>query len=260
MLKIDLSGRRALVCGASGGIGAETARSLAGAGARVVLLARSEDKLKSLLSELPGSGHQALTLDLVNVDSIARTLGPLGLEDDPISILICNAGGPKAGPLLEAQVTEMNQAFAVHVLANQALAKVVVPGMRALKYGRIINVISTSVKIPIPNLGVSNTIRAAVASWAKTLANELGPDGITVNNVLPGYTNTDRLQNLAENAAKRSGQTESEIREAWRKTIPAARFAEPHETAAAIAFLASPLASYINGVNLPVDGGRTGCL
>jgi len=136
----------------------------------------------------------------------------------------------------------------------------VLPGMKRAGYGRIINIISTSVKQPIPGLGVSNTIRGAVANWAKTLAGELGPFGITVNNVLPGATCTARLDALIEGKAKKAGVTVAEIGEQMKAAIPARRFAQPEELACAVAFLASPSAGYINGINLPVDGGRTSCL
>lgn len=260
MLKIDLTGYRALVCGASGGIGAETAKALAASGAQVVALARNEARLQQLVKSLPGGGHQVLVADLSQPNSWLNPLQAILKTGGPIEILICNAGGPKGGPLIQAEPQEFLANFQTHVLANQILAQTLVPGMRERQYGRIINVISTSVKVPIVNLGVSNTIRAAVASWAKTLANELAADGITVNNVLPGFTETDRLASLAQAAAERTKVSVSQVYENWRATIPAGRFAQASETAASIAFLASPLAAYVNGVNLPVDGGRTGCL
>ncbi|MCB0407275.1 MAG: SDR family oxidoreductase [Bdellovibrionales bacterium] len=260
MLNIDLSGYRALVCGASKGIGAETARTFAQAGARVTLVARSEADLKEVLQSLSGDGHQILALDLNDTQKIAEQLEKTDLKNHPYTILVCNAGGPKAGPLVEAEAQSFLDGFKTHVLANQTLAQALLPGMKAKKYGRIINIISTSVKIPIPNLGVSNTIRGAVANWAKTLANEVGEFGITVNNVLPGFTETERLETLIQAASERFNQTPEQIAETWKGYIPTKRFAKPQETAQTIAFLASPLASYINGINLPVDGGRTGSL
>ena len=172
-------------------------------------------------------------------------------------ILINNTGGPKGGPIFSAEVNEFTQAFSNHLVCNQILVQNVVPGMKEAGYGRIINIISTSVKQPIDGLGVSNTIRGAVASWSKTLANELGPFGITVNNVLPGFTATDRLEDIIGNAAKRFGGSEEEASKFMKNLVPARRFAEPSEIANAVAFLASEAASYINGINLPVDGGRT---
>lgn len=260
VVNIDLSGHRALVCGASKGIGAQSAILLAESGAKVTLMARSEDGLKKTLEQMPNRGqHQLLPFDLMITEGI-RAAVENTIGSDPYSILICNTGGPKAGPLSEADAENLEAGFRMHVLANQKLLEAVLPGMKQKEYGRIINVISTSVKIPIPNLGVSNTIRGAVANWAKTLSMELGTFGITVNNVLPGYTQTERLEALISAASSRLGKSEDEIIAMWKGKVPAGRFGDPKETAAAITFLASPLAGYINGVNLPVDGGRTGSL
>ena len=256
MIQLNLTGKKALVCGASGGIGEATARLFAEAGAEVILLARSEDKLIQLLQELPGSGHQYLCLDLANTHEVQNRIEKV-LVNGPIHILVHNSGGPKGGALIEAKPEEFHTAFQNHLISAQTLAHLLVPGMRAEKYGRIINVISTSVKAPIPNLGVSNTIRGAMASWAKSLANEVALHGITVNNVLPGYTLTSRLESLRKATADRLKITESEVEKNWLASIPAGRFAKAEETAAAITFLASPLAAYINGINVPVDGGRT---
>ena len=261
-VEIDLTGKTALVCGASRGIGAQTAIAMAEAGAQVILVARSEDGLKGTLQKMPNSEkHQCLSLDITKTSEIAGSVKSAAANcEAPVSILLCNSGGPKAGPLSEADTDQLATGFQAHVLANQALLEAVLPGMKSLEYGRIITVLSTSVKIPIPNLGVSNVIRGAVANWAKTLSMELASSGITVNNVLPGYTETERLDVLVEAAAGRMGKTEEEIVALWKSKVPAGRFADPSETAAAITFLAAPLAGYINGVNLPVDGGRTGSL
>ncbi len=249
----QLQGRRALVCGASQGIGEATARILAGMGAQVTLVSRRREALELIQRELPGSGHQVLALDLNQTKQFETALqGSL-----PYHIVINNTGGPKAGPLLKATEEDFLQGFQAHVLAAQKLAQLTVPGMQDAGYGRFINVISTSVKAPIPNLGVSNTIRGAMANWAKTLAGEVGSFGITVNNVLPGYTRTPRFESLRKSAAEKNKISEAQVEEQWKAVIPAARFAEPSEVAMAIAFLASPAASYINGINLPVDGGRT---
>lgn len=247
---MDLQGKRALICGASQGIGAQTATALAKAGAQVVLLARSAEKLQALQKHI---GGEVVVADLAQPEALAKKLEAL----DPVHILVNNAGGPKAGPILEAEPVEFEAAFRTHILSAQRLVKWALPKMRADQYGRVINVISTSVKVPIANLGVSNTIRAAMANWAKTLSNELGPLGITVNNVLPGYTQTERLVQLAKATSEKTGKSIQDIEREWLSSIPLKRFAEPSETAAAIVFLASPLASYISGVNLPVDGGRT---
>lgn len=259
-MNISLSQRRALVCGASQGIGRAIAISFAKAGAQVVALARSEAGLKSLLQDLPGSGHQALVCDLANRaqlnDQLKQELSLRG----PITLIVNNAGGPKGGPLIEADGEEFSQALELHVLAAQKVLQLCLPAMKNEKYGRVLNVISTSVKIPIANLGVSNTIRGAMASWAKTMANELGPFGVTVNNLLPGFTKTERLNQLRAAAAHRLQSTEEQIEKSWLAQIPAGRFGEPEELASLATFLASPRASYINGVSIAVDGGRTGAL
>ena len=263
MMDLNLSGKTALVGGASRGIGAASARQLASQGARVIAMARSEEALSHLCSEL-GEGHSYLVVSdtegTTDIENLSEKVREKLREYGPISILICNSGGPPAGPIIKASQENFLSGFYNHVLVNQTLVQLLFLGMRDQGFGRIINIISTSVKIPIPNLGVSNTIRGAVASWSKTLANELGPFHITVNNVLPGFTNTERLHSLKEAAGKRLGQTTTEVEEMWKKTIPANRFADPRETAYAVGFLASPAASYINGVSLPVDGGRTGSL
>lgn len=259
---MELKGLKALVCGASQGIGRATALALAASGARVIALARDATQLQSLMAEMAPhmDSHASLPLDLGDLDRVASSLQGLMKSWGPIQILICNTGGPKSGPILEASDEEFLQAFKLHVLANQRLVRLLVPGMKEARYGRIINVISTSVKAPIPNLGVSNTIRAAVASWSKTLAGELGPFGITVNNILPGYTNTARLKALIENTARGQGKSLEQVETEWLSSIPLKRFAEAGETADSIAFLASPKAGYVTGINLPVDGGRTVCL
>ncbi len=260
-MDLSLEGRVALVGGASQGIGQATAHLLAERGAKVILLSRRPDVLETVRNSIPHpSRHRCFAIDMERTEELGLSLGRLILEVGPVSIWINNTGGPKAGPLAEATPAEMERAFRGHVLASQVILKTLIPGMKTLKYGRIINVLSTSVKTPLPNLGVSNIIRAAMANWAKTLSMELGPLGITVNNVLPGFTDTPRLANLASDAAARTGNSEDKIRSAWMETIPLRRLAEPKETAEAIAFLASPMASYISGVNLPVDGGRTGAL
>jgi len=260
MIQIDLTGKRALICGASQGIGEATALMFAKAGASVVLLARSEDKLAALVKKLeqlnPNQKHQFICLDLSSTAEIEIQISAL-LKSGPIHILVHNSGGPKGGALIDALPEDFFQAFQNHIGSAQTLAKLLVPGMKTEKFGRIINVISTSVKVPIPNLGVSNTIRGAMASWAKTLANEVGSYGITVNNILPGFTVTPRLESLRKATAEKMKIAESDVEKNWLATIPAARFAKPEETASAISFLASPLAGYINGINLPVDGGRT---
>lgn len=229
--------------------------ALAQAGAEVIALSRSEEDLKELLSAMPGK-CQYWAQDLGD-PALAMKVGQKLQDWGDIDIVVNNTAGPKGGPLVNAEVGELTKAFAEHIVPAHILMQALVPGMKRRKYGRIINIISTSVKVPLPNLGVSNTVRAAMANWSKTLAGELGPFGITVNNILPGYTATDRLDALKKASADREGKSVSDLEAAWLKTIPAGRFATPDETAQAVLFLAGPQAAYINGINLPVDGGRT---
>ncbi|CAM2066231.1 SDR family oxidoreductase [Sulfidibacter corallicola] len=258
-MNLDLTGKRALVCGASQGIGAAIAHQLACMGCTVIALARSEDKLANVLKSLPGKGHYSISLDIGDQELLEKSVAG-ELADGPIHILINNSGGPKPGPISQAEPEAFMAGFRNHILAASLLVRLLLPGMKEAGYGRIINIISTSVKVPIPHLGVSNTVRGAMANWAKTLSIEVAPFGITVNNVLPGFTDTPRLTALIEANAAKQGKPAEDVAEAWKQSVPAKRFAEPRETAAATAFLASPAAAYINGVNLPVDGGRTGCL
>jgi 3-oxoacyl-[acyl-carrier protein] reductase len=259
----SLSNRNALVCGSTQGIGKSTAFKLAQMGANVILLARNEEKLKATLAELPNNGsqnHQFLVADFSQPDSLKKNLEDFIAKGNVVNVLVNNTGGPKGGPIIEADISEFLDTFNQHLICNHILVQAVYKGMIAENYGRIINVISTSVKQPLPNLGVSNTIRGAVANWSKTLAGELGQYGITVNNVLPGATNTVRLQSIAEAKSSKTGESVSDIFEEMAGESPMKRIAKPEEVAAAIAFLASPEASYINGINVPVDGGRTKCL
>ena len=261
-MELSLSGKRALVGGASRGIGRATAFELASLGADVCCIARNREQLEQLTGQLDTSGGQAhdyIAGDSSKFESLAEQISQKAMQQ-AFNIVINNTGGPPDGPANSAQTEEFVSAFTQHVLCNQAILKAVLPGMRDSGYGRIINVISTSVKQPIPGLGVSNTIRGAVASWAKTLAGELGQFGITVNNVLPGFTETDRLDEVISAKSGRSGQTPEETAKAMKASVPLGRFGHPGETAAAIAFLASPAAAYISGINLPVDGGRTASL
>lgn len=258
-MDLNLADRHALVCGASEGIGRAAAHELALLGANVTVLARRQDKLDEVAAQLPRihakQQHAALAADLADADRLRAVLEPR-LTEHPFHILINNTGGPPGGRAIEAEASAYLDAFQRHLLANQQLAQLLSPGMRAAGWGRIINVISTSVKEPIVNLGVSNAIRGAVASWAKTLSRELGGDGITVNNVLPGYTRTSRLQQILSDRMAATGKDETTISAAMLASVPAGRFADAQEIAAAIAFLASPAAGYINGVSLAVDGGR----
>jgi 3-oxoacyl-[acyl-carrier protein] reductase len=261
-MNLNLTGKRALVCGGSKGIGLAAATELADLGAEIVLVARNEAALKERIAALPnpnGASHSYLIADFNDRDHLKKVVESF-VEQHPVQILINNTGGPAAGLVHKAQEEEFLQAFGQHVLCSQILVNAVLPGMRGSDYGRIVNVISTSVKQPIPGLGVSNTIRGAMGNWSKTLAGELAPDQITVNNVLPGATATDRLSEILSGRASKSGSTVKEVSSAWQATIPMRRFADPSEVGNAIAFLASPAASYITGTNVVVDGGRTGCL
>lgn len=250
-----------MVCGSTQGIGKATAIALANMGADLVLIARNEEKLKETLAEMPilstGQKHTHLIADFSHPIELQKVIENYLHQGNTIHILVNNSGGPKGGPIKDAHPDEFIAAFNQHLICNHILAQAIYPGMIAANYGRIINVISTSVKQPLPNLGVSNTIRGAVASWSKTLANELGQYGITVNNVLPGATNTARLQSIAQVKADQHQETVAAVFEEMAQETPMKRIAQPEEIAAAIAFLASPDASYINGINVPVDGGRT---
>ncbi|MCH2183259.1 MAG: SDR family oxidoreductase [Mariniblastus sp.] len=262
-MEINLSHRRAVVCGSSQGIGRAAAVELASLGANITLLARNRERLEAVIPELDvssGQSHSLIVADFSDADQVRDAIGQFVDEGNVAEILINNTGGPPGGTAMDAATDEFKVAFESHLLCNQTLVQALLPGMKSQGYGRIINVISTSVKQPIPGLGVSNTIRGAVASWAKTLATELGPFGITVNNLLPGMTQTARLDSIIASRAEASGQTVGQVAETMQAAIPARRFAEATEIAAAIAFLASPAASYVNGINLPVDGGRTQCL
>ncbi|WP_276499540.1 SDR family oxidoreductase [Pontibacter litorisediminis] len=262
-MNLNLKNKRALVCGSTQGIGKAIAVELAQLGASVTLIARNEEKLQQVAQELDTQQeqqHDYITADFSDPYDLNIRVQAY-LNDQPeVHILVNNTGGPAGGPITEAITDEFTAAFNQHLIANHLLAKAVIPHMKEAKYGRIINVISTSVKQPLQGLGVSNTIRGAVASWAKTMANELGPFGITVNNVLPGATRTGRLESIIENKAKKTDAAVDAVEEEMMQEIPARRFAEPEEVAAAAAFLATPAAAYINGINVPVDGGRTGCL
>ena len=262
-MDLNLNNKNALVCGSTQGIGRASAIELALLGANVILLARNEESLKRTLGDLDnskGQKHSYICADFSDPDQLREKITSYVSKNAAIHILVNNTGGPKGGPIVDAKPEEFTQTFSNHLVCNHILMQAVVSGMKKEKYGRIINIISTSVKQPLKGLGVSNTIRAAVGNWAKTLSLELAPFGITVNNVLPGMTNTGRIRDLISAKAKASGRTETEIEKEMLSEIPAGRLAEANEIANAVAFLATPAASYINGTNVTVDGGRTGNL
>ncbi len=262
-MNLDLKGKTAVVCGSTQGLGYASAVELALLGANIVLMARNEEKLKDAVKTLDQSkaqSHQYIIADFTDRNIVSSAIDQFIAAGNAAQILVNNTGGPAGGAALNASTDAFLQAFSDHLLCNHILTQALVPDMKAAGFGRIINIISTSVKQPIQGLGVSNTIRAAVANWSKTLATELGPFGITVNNVLPGFTKTVRADYVIQKKAVESGKSEEEIMKVLVAEIPAGRIGEPKEFGAAVAFLASPAAAYINGINLPVDGGRLSCL
>lgn len=262
-MDLNLSGKRALVGGASKGIGKAIAEELARNGAEVVVMARSEDLLAAVSAGLDrshGQKHGSIVADLEHIDTVIHDVEKHVHQFGDFHILVNNTGGPPGGPLVDSSVESLLQAFHNHVTCSHRLMQVLVPGMKRAGYGRIINIISTSVKQPIEGLGVSNTIRGAMASWAKTLATELGPDKITVNNVLPGATETERLTSIITRQSGARKLSEEDVRDEMMREIPARRFAQASEIANAAAFLASPAAAYISGTSILVDGGRTKAL
>lgn len=261
-MNLDLTNKTALVCGSTQGLGYASAVELALLGCQVVLMARNEDKLKETLKTLDiskGQRHRYLVADFTDIDAVKAAIDTF-IITGTVHILVNNTGGPAGGPALAADPADFLSAFNNHLINNHNLTQAVVPGMKEAGFGRIINIISTSVKSPIAGLGVSNTIRAAVANWAKTLATELGPFGITVNNVLPGFTKTVRADYVISSKAKAGNISEEEVLKQLVAEIPAGRIGQPEEFGATVAFLCSPAAAYINGINLPVDGGRLACL
>ena len=257
-MELHLKNKNVLVCGSTQGIGKATANALANEGAKVTLVARNREKLKEVLSELPNSeNHSFIVADFSNPRDLQEQVIKFIEKKHGFHILINNTGGPRSGDILNASLEEFESAFTQHLKCNHVLAQVTIPFMKEEGFGRIINIISTSVKEPIPGLGVSNTIRGAVGNWSKTLSIELGAFGITVNNVLPGFTETERLNEIIQIKANGAGTSIEEMATIMKNYTPAKRFAKPEETANVITFLASEAASYVNGINVPVDGGRT---
>ena len=259
-MNINLSGKQAIVCGSTQGIGKAIAEELADLGATVVLVARNEERLKTVLSNLSqneGQNHEYIVADFSEPAKLKQRIEVFINKGNQPEILINNTGGPPGGQILDEQYEKFSDTLSAHLQCNHLLVQELSPCMMAKGYGRIINIISTSVKQPIPGLGVSNTVRGAVASWAKTLSYELAPFGITVNNVLPGFTATSRLDYVIDNLVQKSGKSREEVVLAMEADIPARRIGDATEVAALAAFLASPAAAYINGTSIPVDGGKT---
>ena len=260
----SLKNINALVCGGSKGIGLASAIKIANMGASVTLLSRKEEDLKSAVTKLDISlnqKHNYIACDTNNIEDLKSKINSKMEEiGSPYLILVNNSGGPPSGLISEAKNEEFVAAFHQHLIVNHTISSLLMSEMKNAHFGRIVNIISTSVKLPLANLGVSNTVRAAVANWSKTMANELAPYGITVNNVLPGATATDRLSSIISTKASKTEKSIEEVRKEMMNEVPMKRFAQPEEIAAAVGFLVSKEASYITGINIPVDGGRTGCL
>jgi 3-oxoacyl-[acyl-carrier protein] reductase len=256
----SLHGRRALVCGSTQGIGRAAAVELASRGATITLFARDERALETVRGELPGRGHTFLVADFGDNEAVGAAAAAEVRDRGAFHVLVNNTAGPPGGPIVDAAPEAFLSTFRAHLVNNHVLAQTVIPGMKSAGYGRIVNIVSTSVREPIPGLGVSNTVRASVAGWAKTLAGEVARFGITVNNVLPGYTKTGRLDTVIAARAQATGRTTEETAREMLAQVPAGRFGESWEIAAAIGFLASPAGGYVTGVSLPVDGGRIAAL
>jgi 3-oxoacyl-[acyl-carrier protein] reductase len=258
-MNLDLQNKNALVCGGSRGLGKASALELAKLGANVTLLSRNEDTLQQALIELDtskGQSHQYIVADFSEGKERLETKIKDLTRSQNIHILINNTGGPKGGTLTDATSDEFLSAFNNHILISHAMVNWLRPGMKKDQYGRIINIVSTSVRQPIPGLGVSNVTRGAMASWAKTLSHEIASDGITVNNILPGSTKTERLDELISKWAEMNNKSEKEMTFDLEKELPIGRFGRPEEIGSVVAFIASPAASYITGTSIPVDGGK----
>ena len=247
----SLGGQTALVCGASKGIGRACALMLARAGARVIACARSQSGLDSLVTEMYGDGHEAIVLDLEDIEAVRDAVSSMGV----VQIVVNNSGGPPGGALLENSLEDFDGPFRRHLHAAHTIVQMLAPSMEEAGSGRIVNIISTSVREPIDNIGLSNTLRGAMASWSKSLSRELHPC-ITINNILPGFTDTDRLGSLASSISERTGDSVKDITEGWLGGVPIQRLVSPLETAVAATFLCLPSSGAIRGVSLAVDGGR----
>lgn len=257
-MDLGLKNKVAIVAAGSRGIGFACALELAREGARVFLCSREAahaTKAAQKIHEQTGAEVAGIEADVTNEDQV-RAFIDLALERaGQIDICVTNAGGPPAKTFAETDLDVFRYAFELNALSAIRFAKLVLPGMLERKWGRIINITSVSVKQPIDGLLLSNTVRAGLTGFAKTLSNEVASQGVTVNNVAPGYTLTERQDELAEVRGKAAGKTKQEVIDSWALQAPMHRMADPQEIAAAVAFLASERASYITGVTLAVDGG-----
>ncbi len=256
-MDFSLKNKTALVGGSTQGIGKAIAKQLAENGASVVLLARNEAKLIETLSELKnteGVSHKYIVADFSDLENFKKSVSGF-FKENTVDIVINNTGGPPAGAAMDKSLDDFQRTFEMHLLVNHFLAQQAIEGMKQNGWGRIINVLSSTIKQPKTNMVLSNSIRAAVANWAKTLATELAPYGITVNNVLPGYIATERLNALNLFKSEKSSKNLDDVTKEMLSEIPIGRLGQPEEMAYAVAFLCSEMANYITGINLPVDGG-----
>lgn len=258
-MDLGIAGRGALVGGSSSGIGLACADLLLAEGVRVVLVSRGEARLKlasQALSSKHGRAVPYVAADLATSEGAEAAFRSAESLLGAIDIVVNNAGGPKSGPFETLADGDWESSFHLNLMSAVRLSRLATPGMKARQWGRIVNITSTSVKQPIEGLMLSNSIRMSVVGFAKTLADELGPHGITVNTVAPGYTGTERLDQLAAAKADRIGVSKDSVLESWRGDVPLRRIGLPEEVAAAVVWLCSQQGGYITGVTLAVDGGR----
>lgn len=259
-MDLGLAGRVALVAASSRGLGRAVAEEFAAEGAHVVMCARGEEALAEGAASVRERGDgevEAIVADLSEEEGLARVVAGALDRFGRVDVLVNNAGGPPAGPFEAHSLEAWRAALRLNLESALELTRAVLPGMKERGWGRIVNITSIAVKEPVDGLILSNSVRAAVTGFARTLANEVAPFGVTVNNALPGYTRTDRLQELADAISSRTGIPREEVEANWEAAIPMGRLGEPREFAALVVFLASDRASYITGRSITVDGGRT---